>query len=145
MQNENENCSFNKMHLKILFGKWHPFCLGLTVLTQLHIYASVKWVSIGSGNGLLSVRHQAIAWTNADLLSIEHLGTNFSEIRIKIWHSSSMKMYLKMSSVKWWPFCSGGDGLRVTAIRPETIQHPWELWILIAWKNRGYFYVVYKC
>ena len=24
--------SFNKMHLKMLFGKWRPFCLGLNVL-----------------------------------------------------------------------------------------------------------------
>ena len=42
---------------------------------------SVNWVSIGLGNGLLSVRRQAITWTNADLLSIEPLVTNFSEIQ----------------------------------------------------------------
>ena len=49
-----------------------------------HIYASVNWVSIGSDNGLSPSRRQAITWTNADLLSIGPLGTNFSEIRIKI-------------------------------------------------------------
>ena len=26
--------SFNKMHLKMLSGKWQPFCLGLKVLTH---------------------------------------------------------------------------------------------------------------
>ena len=31
----------------------------------------------------LGVRHQAIIWTNAGLLSIGALGTNFSEILIK--------------------------------------------------------------
>ena len=27
--------SFNKMHLKMLSGKWRPFCLGLNVLTYM--------------------------------------------------------------------------------------------------------------
>ena len=49
-----------------------------------HIYASVNWVSTGLGNGLSPVRCQAITWTNADLLSIEPLGTNFSESRIEM-------------------------------------------------------------
>ena len=30
----------------------------------------VNWVSIGSGNGLVPVWHQAIVWINADLSSI---------------------------------------------------------------------------
>ena len=36
-------------------------------------------VSIGSVNGLSPIRRQAIIQTNAGLLSIEHLGTNFGE------------------------------------------------------------------
>ena len=44
------------------------------------VYASANWVNIGSGNGLSPDRHQAITWTNADLLSIGPLGTTFSEI-----------------------------------------------------------------
>ena len=48
-----------------------------------NIYASMNWISIGSDNGLLPVQHQAITWTNADLLSIGPLGINFSEIWIK--------------------------------------------------------------
>ena len=44
----------------------------------------MNWVSFGSVNGLLPIRHQAITWTNADLLSMEPLGTNHSEIRISI-------------------------------------------------------------
>ena len=32
-------------------------------------YASVNWVSIGSDNDLTPVRHQAITWTNAELMS----------------------------------------------------------------------------
>ena len=64
-------------------------------------YASVKWVSIGSGNGLSLLRRQAITWTNAGLLSIGPLGINFSEIWIiGIISFLFMKMYLKMSSVR---------------------------------------------
>ena len=47
------------------------------------IYALVNRVSIGSDNGLSPVRHQAIIWTNAAILSIGRLWTNFSEILIK--------------------------------------------------------------
>ena len=38
-------------------------------------------------------------------LRVEHLGTNFSEILIKIYTFSCRKMHLKMSSGKWRLFC----------------------------------------
>ena len=38
------------------------------------------YVCTGSGNGLSPIRHQAITWTNATLMSIGPLGTNFNEI-----------------------------------------------------------------
>ena len=41
-------------------------------------------IIIGLGNDLASVQHQAITWTNAELLSIRPLGTNLSETFIKI-------------------------------------------------------------
>ena len=80
------------------------------LLTHLPPYALVKLVSIASGNGLSLVRSQAILWTNAELLSIEPLGTNFSEIWIKIQSILFMKMDLKISPVKGQPFFSGGGG-----------------------------------
>ena len=75
------------------------------------IYASMNWVSIGSNNGLSPDRRQAIIWTNAGILLIGRLGTNFIEILIEIHTFSSEKMHLKMSSGKWRPFCPGGDEL----------------------------------
>ena len=39
---------------------------------------------IGSDNGLLPGRHQAIIWTNAGILLIDPLGSNFSGISIWI-------------------------------------------------------------
>ena len=55
-------------------------------------------------NGLLPGRLQAIIWTNAGILLIWPLGTNFNEILITIHIFSVKKMHLKMLSGKW-PFC----------------------------------------
>ena len=62
--------------------------------------------TIGSDNGLSPGRRQAIIWTNARILLIEPLGTNFSEIVIEILIFSFKKMRLKVSSAKWRPFLS---------------------------------------
>ena len=87
-----------------------------------------KWISkltiIGSDNGLSPGRRQAIIWTNAGILLIGPLGTNFSEILIKIYASSFKKMHLKMLSAKCLPFCLGLNML--THLRPaDTYIHPW--------------------
>ena len=60
----------------------------------------VKQTTIGSDNGLSPGRRQAIIWTNAGILSIRTLGTNFSEILSEIHAFSFKKMHLKMSSAK---------------------------------------------
>ena len=75
--------------------------------------------SISSGNGLSPDRRQAITWTNADLLSIGPLGTNFNENGIKIWSFSFMKIHLKMLSDKMWPFCLGGDELKMLSANQQ--------------------------
>ena len=80
----------------------------LSVLTQwggvTHICV-IKLTIIGSDNGLSPGRHQAIICTNAGILLIRPLGTNFIEILIGIQTFSFKKMHLKMSSAKWCPFC----------------------------------------
>ena len=60
---------------------------------------------IGSDNGLSPGRRQAIIWTNDGILLIGPLGTNFSEILIKIHTFSLKKIHLKMSSGTCRPFC----------------------------------------
>ena len=62
---------------------------------------------IGSDNGLSPGRRQAIIWTNAGILLIGPLGTNFREISIEMQTFSFKKMCLKVSSAKWLPFCLG--------------------------------------
>ena len=67
---------------------------------------------IGSDNGLSPGRRQAIIWTNAGILLIRPLGTNFSEILIGNQTFSFKKIHLKMSSAKWRPFCLGLNELK---------------------------------
>ena len=62
---------------------------------------------IGSDNGLSPDRRQAIIWTNAEIMLIGPLGTNFSEILIKIHTFLFKKMHLKMLSAEQHPFCLG--------------------------------------
>ena len=66
-----------------------------------------KLTIIGSDNGLSPGRRQAIIWTNAEILLIGPLGTNFSENLIGIQIFSFKKMHLKMSSAKWRLFRLG--------------------------------------
>ena len=66
-----------------------------------------KLTITGSDNGMSPGRHQAIIWTNAGMLLIASLGTNFSEIPIRIQTFPFKRMHLKMSSAKWRPFCLG--------------------------------------
>ena len=79
--------------------------LGLLIWGRMtHICVS-KFTIIGSDNGLLPGRRQAIIWTNVGILLIGPLGTNFREMLTKIYKFSFKKMHLKMLSGKWWPFC----------------------------------------
>ena len=67
-----------------------------------HICVSRLTVT-GPDNGLSPGRRQAIIWTNAGILFIGPLGTNFSENLIEILPFSFTKMRLKVSSAKWRP------------------------------------------
>ena len=87
-----------------------------------HIYVS-KITIIGSDNGLSPGRRQAIIWTNAGILLIGPLGTNFSEILIEIDRLSFKKMHLKMSSAKLRPFCLGLNVLRCVSDGYTRLHH----------------------
>ena len=87
-----------------------PVYVPLTLLPSCHIYASVNWVNIGSDNGLSPGRRQAIIWTNADILLIGPLGTNFSDISIDIcsffiqrnaFENGRCEMVAILSSERW--------------------------------------------
>ena len=93
-----------------------PFLIAMD--WQLHAHLLTHWgpvthicvsdlTSIGSDNSLSPGRRQAIIRTNAGILLIRPLGTNFSEFLVEILIFSFMKMRLKVSSAKRRPFCLG--------------------------------------
>ena len=92
----------------------------VTTQTQLSHWGRVKHICvskltiIGSDNGLSPDRRQAIIWTNARILLIGPLGTNFSDILIEILAFSFKKMRMKVSSAKRRPFCLGLNVLKRT-------------------------------
>ena len=85
-----------------------------------HLCAS-KLTSIASDNGLSPRRRQAIIWTNAGILLIGPLGTNFNEILSEIHTFSFKKMRLKMSSGKWRPFCLGLNVFKHRVVHEKTV------------------------
>ena len=98
---------------------------------------------IGSDNGLSPSRCQAIIGTNAGILLIRPLGTNFSEMLIKIHILSFKKMHFKWSSGKWQPFCPGLNVLKrmgeaFTAVNEIFKLEPWPTY---TWIYDGYTYV----
>ena len=93
---------FKTTHLSL------PLCLPGTkneIVQQngMMLFASVNEPTIGSNSGLWTVWWQTFIWTNAALLSIGPLGTNFCEIWTKIQIFSFKKTNFKMSYPKWWP------------------------------------------
>ena len=115
----------------------HTYCLitvkpvGLTHWGRVtHICVS-KLASIVSDNGLSPGRRQAIIWTNAGILLIGPLGTNFSEILIEIHTFSIKKMRMKVSSVKRRPFCLGLNVLTViNSVMPYDIMEFGKHWFM---------------
>ena len=107
---------------------WWP----LTSLRPSDAYMRRNLTTIGSDNDLSPGRRQAIIWTNAGILLIGPLGTNFSEISIKILTFSFTKMRLKVSSAKWRPFCLGLNVLSVGQICVGVQHFGWWMTPLIA-------------
>ena len=128
------------------FNNFHHFlCFFHTILhhwglIHMHICISKQNI-IGSDNGLLlHMWRQANVWTNAGLLSNEPLGTNFSEIWIKIQNFSFMKMHLKISSAKLCSFCPGGDELSHSLWANAKIDLPLALKCLMYHLTVGFLY-----
>ena len=88
------------------------FDVNLTHWGRMTHICVMKLIIIGSDNDLSPGRCQAIIWTNAVILLIGPLGTNFSEISMEIHISSFKKTHLKMSSAKCRPSCLGLNMLR---------------------------------
>ena len=86
---------------------YNPCFNALTLWGRVTHICVDKITIIGSDNGLLPGRHQAIIWIKYGILLLTHLETNCNEIPIKIHTFSFKKIHLKMSSGKGRPFCLG--------------------------------------
>ena len=96
-----------------------------------------KLTIIASNNGLSPDRHQAIIWTNAGILLIWPLRTNFSESLSERHIFSFMKMHIfihenafetvvcEMSAILFWPQCVKSDNTQIEA---------WTKWLLF-WRQ----------
>ena len=126
-----------------------------------------KLTIIDSDNGLSPGRRQAIIWTNAGILLIRTVGTNF-EILSEIRAFSFKKIHLKMSSEKWRPFCLGLNVLSHqkdcechSVESPSMVDPQWNIWYwgskwnlhTVCWSAVGcewgtasvYFGITYVC
>ena len=129
-----------KTSLKIIYVKFHStipwaselksdLCSALTHWGRVTHICVGKLNSIGSDNGLSPERRQAIIWTNAEILLIGPLGTNFSEILIEIQIFSLKKIRLKMSSAKCCSFRLGLNVLRSFSAGCFIVLY----WIMLYW------------
>ena len=126
--------------------KWQPSCLGIKCGINdsdfhlshwgrvTHICGS-KLSILGSDNGLSPGRRHAINLTNAGILLIWPLGTNFSEILIEINTFSFKKRRLKVSSAKWRPFYLSLNVLR--SMMPQGMTKPQLVKIRKFWQIIG--------
>ena len=100
----NQEC---RVAMVIRTSQWNG-CKWVETLTHwgrvMHICVS-KFSILGSDNDLSPGWRQAIICTNAGLLLIGPLWTDFNGILTKIHTFSFKKMHLKRSSGKWRPFC----------------------------------------
>ena len=71
-------CTHGDAHYITLWGRVTHICVG-------------KLTIIGSDNGLSPRRHQAIIWTNVEILLIRPLGKKMSEILVEV-HAFSLKI-----------------------------------------------------
>ena len=150
------NLSWRKIHRKMSAKMLAIMPLSLKVLTHwgrvMHICVGNLTI-ISSDNGLSPGRHQAIIWTDAGILLIWPLATNFSEILIKIRTVSFKKMRLKVLPVKWRPICIGLNVLtpsnwcKCNMIQTRTCSI-WLYWLiyLMQWViNYTIYWSIQKC
>ena len=105
---------------------WRRVYMVLTHWGRVTYICVGKLTIIGSDNGLLPERRQANIWTNAGILLIGTLGTNFSEISIGIQTFSFKKMHLKMAAI-----CLGLNVLSQNPVMIILVQRMFcMLWLL---------------
>ena len=102
------------------FSRYWPFVRGIH-RSYMHICIT-KQTLIGPDICLSPDQRQAVIYTNAGILLIGPLGTNFSEILSEIHTLSCKKTHFKMSFGKWRPFFF--RGISVLNRKHDTQMNP---------------------
>ena len=106
------------------FVYWYIYVsFGCNELTHLPLVPHICVSELG--------QHQAIIWTNAGILLIGPLGTNFNGILIKIYIFSLKKMHLKFSSAKIAAIFPGGDELIVVILHYAHVFFLWSILLIV--------------
>ena len=79
----------------------------LTLINWSLSFMRMDFNSLRPSGAYICVGNLTIIGSNAGILLIGPLGTNFIEMLIEIHTFSFKKIHLKMSSGKWGPFCLG--------------------------------------
>ena len=121
--------------------KWHAYIafMAFDRLTHCGCVAHIcvsNLAIIGSDNGLSPGRRQAIIRTNVGILLIGPLGTNFSEILIKVYTFALKEMHFKNSVCKMAPI----------SYRSECVKARWLRlgWRRVSFKTVGSSYHCHK-
>ena len=99
-----------KIHLKMSSVKWRPFCPERDELTHFRL---VSHICVSEWGYPVALLHSAAShylnqcWVIVNWTLRNKVQINFNQ-NTKL---SFTKMHLKISSVKWRPFCPGGDEL----------------------------------
>ena len=126
---------------------WHWPCSITHWGRVTHICVSNLTI-IGSDNGLSPGRRQAIIWTNAGMLLIGPLGTNFNnEILLQIHTFSFNKIHFKMSPGKWRPFCLGLNVITksLSSMRKYLIYPQSDNLSMLRNDKNWFFFVLFFC
>ena len=99
----------NSPHKRPVTRKMFPFDDVIIAVACVSLLAASRGLAC-RGTALCLWEQGLLRGDTAGLLSVGPLGSNFSEILIKIGNFSFTKIHLKMSSATWWPFCPGGGG-----------------------------------
>ena len=119
---------------------WLPGCLHLSGNIILMFNTSTHNISleiVGNSTCVSLVQHWANSLTYTDVLLIQPLGTNFSEIRISTRNKYLEMIYFIKSSSRWRPFYLGFFKIisslcviKVTTRRLRMTQYRFRCWLL---------------
>ena len=110
---------------------WHrpgdkPLSEPMIVYQYRYASLSLCELIIGSGKGMFPFLHQAITWTNTDLLSVGLLGTYFSEIQnVCMNYASENVVDIILAIFMYWKYHGNCFQSKSVAMKKVVFYHHW--------------------